>query len=49
MGRRVTIVIDDDLYEKLRKIQAKRIQETGKNAPFSRIINETLAKRIRKK
>jgi hypothetical protein len=33
---RTTVAIDDDLFEKLREVAAKRRQ------PFTRIVNETL-------
>jgi len=44
MGKRVTIVLDDDLHIKLRKLQAKMIQDTGGAVSFSRVINQKLAK-----
>ena len=45
MGRRVTIVLDDDVYEKLRKLQAKEIQESSKSVSFSSVINDQLIKK----
>lgn len=47
MGKRVTIVIDDDIYEKLRKIQAKKIQNTASAVSFSSVINESLKKKTK--
>lgn len=44
MAKRITVMIDDDLHDKLRKLQAKMIQESGKSVSFSRVINEKLAK-----
>lgn len=44
MGKRVTIVLDDDIHDKLRKLQAKMIQETGGSVSFSKVINQKLAK-----
>ena len=44
MGRRVTIMIDDDLDKKLRFRQAKIIQQTQSSYSFSRVLNETLRK-----
>ena len=47
MAKRVTIVLDDDLYEKLRKIQAKKIQDTTSAVSFSSVINESLKKKTK--
>ncbi len=46
VGKRVTIVIDDDIHDKLRKLQAKMIQNSNKSVSFSRIINEQASKTI---
>lgn len=48
MTKRVTIVLDDDIHDKLRKLQAKKIQETGGSVSFSRVINESIAKNLKK-
>ncbi len=48
MGKRITIIIDDDLMKKLRELQAKTIlknSKSGNNLPspsFSRIVNKIL-------
>lgn len=47
MGKRITIVIDDDLVKKLREKQAKKIKESSESFSFSRVINETLRKSIK--
>ena len=47
MGRRVTIVIEDDLYKKLRERQAKLIRETEGPVSFSKVINQSVRKRIK--
>ena len=47
MGKRVTIMIDDDLDKKLRLIQANTIQKTHANFSYSRLINETIRKKIK--
>jgi hypothetical protein len=47
MGKRITIVLDDDLVKKLREKQAKLIKETTKSVSFSSVINETLRKGIK--
>lgn len=44
MGKRVTIMIDDDLDKKLRTLQAKRIQKEQAGFSFSMALNETLRK-----
>ena len=40
MGKRVTIVIDDDLDKKLRLRQAKIIQQDQSSCSYSRVIND---------
>lgn len=47
MGKRITIVFDEDLYKKLREKQSKLIKESPKSVSFSRIVNETLRKNIK--
>ena len=47
MGKRVTIVIDDDLDKKLRLRQAKIIQQDQASCSFSRVVNDTLRKVLR--
>jgi hypothetical protein len=42
MPKRITIMLDDDLATKLRKIQAEQIRKSGNSVSFSRVINETL-------
>ncbi len=44
MGKRVTIIIDDDLDKKLRIRQAKMIQQEQSSYSYSRVLNETLRK-----
>jgi len=44
MGKRVTIMIDDDLDKKLRQHQAKMIQQKQKSYSYSKTINEALRK-----
>ncbi len=44
MPKRVTIVLDDDLVRKLRKIQSKKISKTMEHVSFSRVINDELGK-----
>lgn len=47
MGKRITIVLDDDLQKKLREKQAKRIKETSSSVSFSNVLNETIRKCIK--
>lgn len=49
VSKRITIMLDDAIHEKLRKLQAKMIQESGKSVSFSRMVNETLVQILRKK
>jgi len=48
MAKRITIMIDDDLDKKLRLMQAKMIQTTTGSVSYSKVINEMLAKGIKK-
>ena len=47
MGKRVTIMIDDDIAKKLHLIQAKEIQSTNSSVSYSKVINETIRKRLK--
>jgi len=47
MGKRITIVLDDDLVKKLHDIQAKLIKESKASTSFSRVINEVLRKSLK--
>ena len=40
MGKRITIVLEDDLVKKLHDIQAKLIRESQKSVSFSRVLND---------
>lgn len=40
MGKRVTIILDDELIKKIRIRQAKLIQKSVKSVSFSKIIND---------
>ena len=48
MGKRITIVIDEDLVKKLHEIQAKQIKESTKSVSFSSVINEVIRKNLKK-
>lgn len=47
MPKRTTIVLDDDLYKKLREKQSKKIKETAETVSFSKVVNETLRKNLK--
>ncbi len=47
MGKRVTIVIDDNLDKKLRILQAKIIQKENSSCSFSKVVNEALRKGLK--
>lgn len=47
MGKRVTIVLDEDTLKKLRAIQAKKIKESAGSVSFSAIINQQLQKSLK--
>ncbi len=47
MVKRVTVMIDDDIHDKLRKIQAKKIMQTRNAISFSNIVNEVLTKQLK--
>lgn len=41
---RITVVLNDNLHEMLRKIQAKKISTATQNVSFSSVMNEAIAK-----
>ncbi len=47
MGKRITVVLDEDLLKKLRIIQAKQIKDSASSVSFSKVINETLKKSLK--
>ena len=47
MGKRITIVLDDNLLMKLRRKQVQLIKESTKSVSLSRVLNETLRKCIK--
>lgn len=47
MGKRVTVVLEDDILKKLRIIQAKQIKDSSASVSFSEVINETLKKSLK--
>jgi len=47
MGKRVTIMIDEDLDKKIRFRQAKLIQQKQSSYSYSRVLNEILRKTMK--
>ena len=47
MGKRITVVLDEDLVKKLREKQAKQIKESIRSVSFSSVLNMTLRKCIK--
>ena len=47
MSKRITVMIDDDLEEKLRQLQAKQIAKTMKSVSFSGTLNDVIRKGIK--
>ena len=47
MAKRITVVLDDDIYKKLRTKQASLIKTNSKSVSFSRVINDELRKKLK--
>ena len=48
MGRRVTIMIDEENFKKLRILQSKLLKQTDSSVSFSKVLNETVAIGLKK-
>ena len=48
MGKRITVVLDDDLVKKLHELQAKLIRESEGSVSFSRVLNEQVRNSLKK-
>jgi metal-responsive CopG/Arc/MetJ family transcriptional regulator len=48
MAKRITIMLDDDLLKKLHEMQAKQIKESSESVSFSRVLNKTVRKSLKK-
>jgi len=48
MGKRITILLDDDLLKKLHEIQAKQIIHSQTYVSFSSVVNEILRKGLKR-
>lgn len=49
MGRRITIVLDEELEKKLRLIQSKFVKNSIKSISFSHVLNMVLEEGLKKK
>ena len=47
MSKRITVMIEDEVIEKLRILQAKQIKERTSAVSFSQVINEVLKKNLK--
>ena len=47
MSKRITIILDDDLVQKLTNIQAKMIIKSNEATSFSKVVNYQLRKGIK--
>jgi len=47
MGKKITIMLEDDLLKKLHEIQGKKIKESKAFVSFSHVINEVLRKSLK--
>jgi hypothetical protein len=48
MGHRITVMVDDENYKKLRILQAKLLLETNSSVSFSRVLNDTINNSLKK-
>lgn len=46
MKKRITIMLDDDVNKKIRRLQAKIIQQTQTSHSFSKTINDVLKEKF---
>ncbi len=44
MPKRITIMLEDDLVTKLRRIQTEQLKKSENSVSFSQVVNETLKK-----
>ncbi|MFQ5782423.1 MAG: hypothetical protein ACE5GR_05150 [Nitrosopumilus sp.] len=47
MGKRITMVLDDEIFKKLREKQAKLIKESNDSVSFSSVVNQLVRKNIK--
>ena len=49
MGRRITIVLDEELEKKLRLLQSKLVKNSVKSISFSRVLNMIVEEGLKKR
>ena len=49
MSKRITIMIDDDTYKKLRVLQAKLLKDSDSSVSFSHVVNEVVTSALKDK
>lgn len=47
MSKRITVMIEDDIIEKLRNLQAKQIKESTSAVSLSQVINDVLKRNLK--
>jgi len=47
MPKRITVMLEDEVVQKLRKLQAKQIQDSSSSVSLSKVINETIKKNLK--
>lgn len=47
MPKRITVMLEDEIVQKLRKLQAKQIQDSSSSVSLSKVINETIKKNLK--
>jgi len=48
MGRRITIVLDEEIEKKLRFLQSRFVKKSLKSTSFSHVLNLVLAEGLKK-
>ncbi len=44
MGKRITVILDDEVVKKLRILQSKKISKSVGSVSFSSVVNDELKK-----
>ena len=47
MGKRITVVVDKEIFKQLKRIQAKKITELETHVSFSSVVNLQLKKSLK--
>lgn len=48
MGHRITVMVDDENFKKLRILQSKLLKQTDSSVSFSRVLNDTISNCLKK-